>query len=472
MRRMCAAIALIAALALPVVAGSTDAGGEHIIELGRKLFHGAQPLSVPARLEGIEVGSGCSQCHGRNGRGLREAGVRVPSIRWNELRLPLRGLSGYADEGAVATAIAQGIGRQGGALRAPMPYYRLTATEQQALLAYLHVVGTDIDATPGIDPQRIRVGSVLPLSGSLAATGAGIRDVLAKRFDRINRQGGVYGRRIEFEAIDGGSDVAGLVDVLQSKAQDEHLFAIVGSYLPQAEFVPLPASRARVPVLYSLGVPLRASDDPWSTYVLASVSEQVAALGLRMEQQCALGGTETQVFYPAGESMRAALVAAGVSVTALRPVGDGDDVIGPLRSAGSHRAITLLDRGRSAHLRQRLGSGKGNCLGSLAALSGVPPADGGAGPLREIVAMPLQLPSISAPQGTLWQSLADVAAQGFIETLSRSGRQLDREALVEVNASLHGFPLDSGLLLNFDDRRHYGLDVAFLTMGGSDVPLP
>ncbi len=179
-----------------------------------------------------------------------------------------------------------------------------------------------------------------------------------------------------------------------------------------------------------------------------------------------------QVFYPAGESMRAALAAAGVSATALRPVGDGDDVAGLFRTPGPHRAITLLDRGRSARLRLGLGNGTGNCLGSLAALSGAPPADRGSGSLREIVAMPLQSPSIAARPGTLWQSLADAAAQGFIEALSRSGRQLDHGALVEVNASLHGFPLDSGLLLNFDDRRHYGLDVAFLTMGGSDVPPP
>jgi hypothetical protein len=76
-----------------------------------------------------------------------------------------------------------------------MPRYRMTESDLSALVAYMRGLGEVHD--PGLTSDTIRIGTVLPLSGPQAALGHDIESVLRAYFDEINRQGGIYGRKLE-----------------------------------------------------------------------------------------------------------------------------------------------------------------------------------------------------------------------------------------------------------------------------------
>src|SRR4051812_44047505 len=56
--------------------------------------------------------------------------------------------------------------------------------------------------------NTVKVGVLHSLSGTMAANGASLRDVLLFAFDEINAQGGVLGKTIEPVVMDGGSGLA------------------------------------------------------------------------------------------------------------------------------------------------------------------------------------------------------------------------------------------------------------------------
>lgn len=64
----------------------------------------------------------------------------------------------------------------------------------------------DVVEAPGVKPHEIVLGTILDLSGPMAAQGQAIRDGLNMAFDRINAEGGVNGRRIALLVKDSGFD--------------------------------------------------------------------------------------------------------------------------------------------------------------------------------------------------------------------------------------------------------------------------
>lgn len=81
---------------------------------------------------------------------------------------------------------------------------------------------------PGVHPGEIWVGSVLDLSGPLAAEGIAIKNGLTLAFDEANKKGGAMGRHIRLIAKDSGYDPvkarAGAAALL-----DEGIFAMLCS---------------------------------------------------------------------------------------------------------------------------------------------------------------------------------------------------------------------------------------------------
>lgn len=81
---------------------------------------------------------------------------------------------------------------------------------------------------PGVHAREIAVGSVLDLSGPLAAEGIAIENGLTLAFDEANKKGGVLGRHIRLIAKDSGYDP---VKARMSAAAllDEGIFAMLGA---------------------------------------------------------------------------------------------------------------------------------------------------------------------------------------------------------------------------------------------------
>ncbi|MFT3757042.1 MAG: ABC transporter substrate-binding protein [Pseudoxanthomonas sp.] len=445
-------IAFVVALASlsSAAGGSEDAAAE-----GRRIYRGERQTSSPARMQDVDVRFACQQCHGRNGRGGEESGIAVPPLRWRDLHRPQAGLPGFGDEADIVRAVTEGVGRDGRPLHSLMPRYTLDSGEIRSLLAYLRILDTASDPPPGVEADTLRVGSILPLSGALAETGRSIETAMHQRVQRINAAGGIYGRRIELVVIDGGSHASGLAEALRQARNDEHLLALVGSYLPGIAPETMEAV-SDMPVLHSLGVPLAESRtrDSW---MLPSLGEQARQLAAHMQAHCAQDGA-TQLLYDGSPALHDALLASGFrseQLTVDQPTATH------AHDAGNARWVALLDASRMQALRES--PGRPACLGSIAVVSGVP-LRAAMPPLREFIALPL--PAEVRPDA-LWSLLGDGAIQALAEALARTGRQFDREDLRRASESLHGFSIAPGISLNYDRRRRHALDVGFAMTGGS-----
>lgn len=153
-----AALFATALLALQAGAGSVE-GGEKIFRDG--LSPRGTPIvatlgandAVPATL------LPCVNCHGADGRGRSEGGVRPADISPSALLRPLqnerRRRPAY-DNARLRRAITLGMDAGGQPLDTAMPRYALSLADADDLLAYLAALEQRHEA--GVTPQRLRIG--------------------------------------------------------------------------------------------------------------------------------------------------------------------------------------------------------------------------------------------------------------------------------------------------------------------------
>jgi ABC-type branched-subunit amino acid transport system substrate-binding protein len=81
---------------------------------------------------------------------------------------------------------------------------------------------------PGVQPHSVTLGSILDLTGPLAAEGMAIRDGLTLAFDEVNAKGGVGGRKLKLAARDSAYDP----DQARAAARGlvkQGVFAVIGA---------------------------------------------------------------------------------------------------------------------------------------------------------------------------------------------------------------------------------------------------
>lgn len=295
-----AAIVFAALFALQGDAGSVD-GGEQIFR------EGVSPRGTPLD---ATVGQGdtvpaallpCVNCHGPDGRGRSEGGVRPADISPSALLRPLRDARRQRppyDASRLRRAITMGIDAGGQPLDAAMPRYALSLADADDLLAYL--ARLDHRHEPGVAEDRLRIG----------VRGATLVAPLQE----------IYGRRIELVPLSApptrGDDLLLLIDA--SADGGDSLVAAAVEELPVIAFAADSddPGRSGFVITASLAARQRALDDlavsvP-SSRVIADCRE---ATGLstphtllltdRVAATCDL----TQLAWPAGQSLRIALPA-------------------------------------------------------------------------------------------------------------------------------------------------------------------
>ena len=148
----------------------------------------------------------CSGCHGIDGRGGSEGGVDVSDVRWSALSRPLSSAGGMSrtrsayDRDGLKRAIAMGFDVDGNPLHRAMPRYRLSTEEADDLVAYLSSL--DSRDPVGVKGDRLVVATLEP-PDSRASLG-GYQQRLTASIDRLNEQGGIYGRTVELVTIPAG----------------------------------------------------------------------------------------------------------------------------------------------------------------------------------------------------------------------------------------------------------------------------
>ncbi len=440
------AACLLLALALggPLLVRAAEADEA---ERGRALYQGwtpyaAGPAATPLRLAPDLLA--CARCHGVHGEGGREGGQVVPALRWSALTQPREGRPAFDGPDALVQALAQGRGRGGQALGAAMPRFTLTAQEATALLAYLQRLGTDADQAPGVEPQVLHLGTIVPLSGPAAAAGSAIVAGLRAGIDQTNAQGGIHGRRISLHVRDARQ---GAPAALRRLRAEQPVFALVGGlWNESAEPMDATLAAARVSHIGALVAreqPPRA--DAWSADLLAPLAEQRRGM-----------------------------------VDALRDCAQGPRValsIGAARASAPDAAVPVRWIEADARIDSSLVA-----LTEPAGCLAYSPAQGPAvqralspGWSRTLV-LPMPAELFAAPQaeGTLqpWHRLGWTAARLAVELLSRAGRQLHERDLLAQLGGMNEWEVAPGLTVHYGRVRRHGWDAGVLPLGVSTTAAP
>ena len=192
---------------------------------------GSSRDAVPASLVS------CGNCHGRDGHGRPEGGIEPTDVTWSALGRPAaafgkRSRPAYT-AALVGRAITMGLDPAGVRLGLGMPRYRLSHEDLADLVAYLEVLGTELD--PGISATTITLGTLLPSERAASGLRQAIARTLQAYADDLNRRGGIYNRRVvlQFEDLDPSpGEAGGDVSVLLKRGK---IFALLAPYIAGRE---------------------------------------------------------------------------------------------------------------------------------------------------------------------------------------------------------------------------------------------
>ena len=82
---------------------------------------------------------------------------------------------------------------------------------------------------PGVTDTEIRIGNLMPYSGSLEAFGA-IGKAEAAYFEMINERGGINGRKVRFISHDDKSDPSTALELTRGLIEKEDVLLMFGSF--------------------------------------------------------------------------------------------------------------------------------------------------------------------------------------------------------------------------------------------------
>lgn len=97
-----------------------------------------------------------------------------------------------------------------------------------AALASLGAISESVREQGGTD-NEIRIGNLMPYSGSLAVFGA-IGKAEAAYFEMINERGGINGRKVRFISYDDKSDPASALSLTRDLVEDDKVMLMFGSF--------------------------------------------------------------------------------------------------------------------------------------------------------------------------------------------------------------------------------------------------
>ncbi|MBA6067370.1 ABC transporter substrate-binding protein [Pseudomonas mosselii] len=427
---------------------------------------GPGDMSVPASV------LPCASCHGNDGRGRSEGGVRPPSLDWQRLALGTgdreannRRYPAYT-EASLARVVRSGVDPAGNRLDPAMPRFELSLADQRNLAAYLKRLDEDRD--PGVEESTLRLGTLLPEQGPLAETGRTVRAVLEDGVAQLNQAGGIHGRRLQLIALDPGPDSASTAQALGQLIQRERVFALIAPVAPQLDSRQL--EQAGLPLI---GATPRSGGSAQVFDPLPGVPEQLLSVALHARDSLGLARDAVQLVYAGEDQVEAAQVVqqrlrqlgfTGVSAQAFTGqalAGEGIVFLG--RAQGfAELAASLQAGGRKPYLLAASSQVAGAVPGlapawSRRVLLAYPfvPGDWTARG-RETLAGVQQRQGLEPRQASLQVSTL-CAWQLLVEALKQVGRDASREQLLGALEQLHD--VDTGLtpLLGFGPGRRQGM---------------
>jgi ABC-type branched-subunit amino acid transport system substrate-binding protein len=181
----------------------------------------------------------CANCHGFRGEGKPEGGVIPSVITWDFLAKPYgvthqsgRKHPPYTTR-SLERSLVDGVDPAGQRLAGSMPVYQMSAADIQDLIAYMKVLGSDID--PGVSGTALRVGTIIPGEGPAREAGVATKTALEAYFADVNEQGGIYSRRIDLRVLDVKSGSLPVSTQVERFIRNDEVFAMAGAFIAGSE---------------------------------------------------------------------------------------------------------------------------------------------------------------------------------------------------------------------------------------------
>lgn len=414
----------------------------------------------------------CANCHGLDGQGKPEAGVNPSNLTWEALTKPYglthpdgRKHPPYTERG-LELAIGRGTDPGGNKLLNVMPRYEMSREDLADLIAYLERLGKDRD--PGINEARIVIGTALPANGALKDLGEAVKALCSAFFEELNSQGGIYHRRVDLKFAETGDSPAATRANIERLLKDEQIFAMTAVFLAGAEKEILPLmAQQEVPLIgpFTLYPQAASPLNRQVFYLLSGMDTQARVMisfaGKRPEYKkagVAVVSPRTQINADLFAAIKDQSAKEGLGEPQLwdYPGGhfDAAETVKQLKQAGREQLIFL---GSSDDAQSLMGAAdKLSWYPSVLLSSGVGGADLFKAPpgfdRKLFLAFPTTPADQSAETTKEFQALAAkyklpnhhlaaqisayCAAKILVEALTRSGKDLSREKLIQ---SLEGF---------------------------------
>lgn len=250
----------------------------------------------------------CARCHGPEGAGNREGGLTAPALDWNSLSQARPASPGLLprsryDDVSVLRALRQGVDVEGRPLSSAMPRFTLSPRDEVDLLTYLRQLGQTTDIDPGLSPQRLVLGGVLPLSGPLAAAGRAADAAIRSCVAQANREGGIHGRHIDWQPL----DAQALSPTEITRQLRDQSFAVVAPWWGDLGSQDLVERLPGVPLIGPLGA---ATELEQPQPVLFAVAPQLSQQVRNLVDAVALGELADQPSVRRPETVRLSVIAS------------------------------------------------------------------------------------------------------------------------------------------------------------------
>lgn len=253
----------------------------------------------------------CANCHGADGLGRPEGGVRPPDLSWSRLtstygqqQINGRHYPAYT-EGTLARAIQEGRDPGNNRLDPAMPRFVLSTNDQRNLTAYLKRLADDRD--PGLTPDSLHLGTLLPRKGPLSEEGATVAAVLQGSVARINEAGGIHGRQLRLTILDPGRNRASAEQALEQLIEQEQVFALIAPLAPALDLeLAVRLERAGIPLIGPLSLLGTAQASRQIFEPLPGLREQLIALANYATDSLRVLQGPTLITYPDEPSQRLA----------------------------------------------------------------------------------------------------------------------------------------------------------------------
>ena len=363
------------------------------------------------------------------------------------------------------------------------------------LIASLTVSCAIAHAEQGVTASTIIIGQSAPFSGPNAQAGKQYRDGALAYFQKINRAGGVFGRKIQLTSLDDGYEANNTVANTTRLIEEKGAFALFGYYGSAAIAASVKVfGEAKVPLIAGLSGAdgLRKPLNRYLFNVRASYSDEAEAI---VNQLVTTGMMRVAVFYQddaygqAGlQAVTAALSRRKLEVAAAGTVSRNSvDVATAVTSISkaAPQAVVLvaLYKPAAAFIKEMNQSGtKATFIGFSPVSADLLFGEIGEAARGVMVAQVMPNPEQKKTRlsteyiNAMVESAIDersyygiegfAAAKVLVEGLRRAGKNLTRPQLISALESMNDFDL-GGLVVSYSDKEHRGSKFVNVTLIGA-----